>query len=421
MERFLIKGGHRLEGEVSLDGAKNSALKVLIAATLADEKVKLYNMPTRMKDVQTKIEMLRNIGAKVTTDGDEVTINGSSINNSNLQSKRDAVPRTSLLLLGSLLGKFGEAKVPLPGGDDLGERKHNLHIYALKCLGAEVKETSDGYLEAKCASSRLSGAEIKLNFPSVGATENSIISSCLARGTTIIRNAAKEPEIVDLANLLNSMGAKIRGVGTNTIVITGVRKLRGTEFTIIPDRMQAGTYMVAAAITHGEFLIKNGRFDHLKSLVAKLREIGIEISHTSEGICVKGSNKFRSTDIITQVYPGFPTDMQPVATPLLSLANGRSTIKETVYKYRFNHVEELKKMGAKIKVVKDTAFVTGVKRLEGAKVMATDLRAGAALVIAGLAAHNRTEISNVYEIDRGYEQIEEKLRNLGADIERVTD
>ena len=417
MDRLVIRGGNKLAGEVALSGAKNSALNILSVAIMVDGEVKLHNVPVQTEDLQTKVEMLRTLGVEVGAKGNSLSVNASSLSSWNLQVSAGKGTRTSILLLGSLLSRFGRARVPLPKGDALGERKHDLHIYALEQLGVKVKEANEGFIEAECP--KLIGSEIKLSFPSTGATEHAMLASCLAKGITVIENAATGPEVVALADFLNSVGAQIRGAGTDTIVVDGVKRLKGTEFVLIPDRMEAGTYMVAGAITHGEVLLTNARFDHLASLIAKLRETGVSVTKVDEGIWVRAAGSFRPTNIVTEVYPGFPTDMQPMLTSLLALANGRSTIKETIYQIRFGHVTGLRKMGAKIEVDANTIVINGVKRLKGAEVTATDIRAGAALVVAGLAADGETIVTNVYQIDRGYEQIEEKLGSLGAQIYRV--
>ncbi|MBA7491967.1 UDP-N-acetylglucosamine 1-carboxyvinyltransferase [subsurface metagenome] len=417
MDRLVIRGGNKLAGEIALSGAKNSALNILSAAIMVDGEVKLHNVPVQTEDLQTKIEMLKTLGAEVRAKGDSLSVNASSLSSWNLQVSEGKGTRTSILLLGSLLSRFGRARVPLPKGDALGERKHDLHIYALEQLGAKIKEVNEGFIEAECP--KLIGNEIKLSFPSTGATEHVMLASCVAEGTTVIVNAAKVPEVVALADFLNSVGAQIRGAGTDTIVVDGVKRLKGTEFVLIPDRMEAGTYMVAGAITHGEVLLTNARFDHLASLIAKLREAGVSVTKVDDGIWVRTSGSFRPTNIVTEVYPGFPTDMQPLLTSLLALADGQSTVKEMIYQDRFRYVTELRKMGAKIEVAGNTIVINGVKRLKGTEVIATDIRAGAALVVAGLYAEGETIIDNVYQIDRGYERIEEKLGSLGAQIHRV--
>jgi UDP-N-acetylglucosamine 1-carboxyvinyltransferase len=306
----------------------------------------------------------------------------------------------------------------LPKGDALGNRKYDLHIYALERLGAKVEEVGEGFIEAECPGG-LIGDKITFSFPSTGATEHAILAGCLAEGTTVIENAARVPEVVALTDFLNSTGARIKGAGTDTIVVDGVKKLRGTEYMLIPDRMEAGTYMVAGAITRGDVLLTNARIDHLSSLTGKLCEAGVNVTPVHDGIRVNVSGRFHPTDIITGVYPGFPTDMQPLLTALLALADGRSTVKETIYQDRFRYVTELRKMGARIDITGDTIIIDGVKELKGTKVTAMDIRGGAALVIAGLCAGGETVIDNVYQIDRGYERIELKLSSLGAQIHRI--
>ena len=414
-EKFVIKGDNELRGVIENNGAKNSGLPTLVASLLSNEKIVIKNIP-HVEDINIIIKILENLGVKAFFEDNKVIIYPHSINKCIIPKNLGSKIRVATLLFPPLLKKFKEVKLPYPGGCDIGTRKIDLHISSLQKLGVTFKMNSE-YIEGKCRN--LEGAKIDLPFPSVGATEQTMIAATLAKGTTFISNAAKEPEIVDLAIFLNKMGAKIEGAGTNTIRITGVKELNGVEYTIMPDRINAGTYMVAAGITHGDVLIKNINLKHLGSVVSKLCKAGVEIIKTNRGVRVTAPKKFHPVDIITEVHPGFPTDMQPIITPLLALANGKSTIRETIFDNRFNHVPELRKMGADIKVIGDTAIVNGVDGLKEAKVTATDLRAGAALVLAGLAAEGETIIDNVYQIDRGYEDIERKLRGIGADIKRI--
>ena len=415
MDKLMINGGKPLEGTVKIGGAKNVALPIIAGSLLTKEEVTLNNVPS-LQDVRMMAELARSIGAKIRFENNTMCIRSHKLVEKEMPESLAGEIRTSILMTGALLHRLGKVRVPLPGGCAIGTRKIDLHIIGLRALGAEI-DIRNCYIEAKTKG--LSGADITLKFPSVGATENTMIATCLADGASTIRNSAKEPEIVDLANFLNSMGAEIKGAGTNTIKINGVENLGGTNYSIIPDRINTGTYMVAAAITHGDILIKNANLNLLESVVVKLHEAGVEIGKTGDGVRVTTPNKIKPIDIITEVYPGFPTDLQPIITPLLALVDGESTLKETIYDNRFTHVPGLRKMGANIEVNGDTAIVTGVKELKGARVTAPDIRAGAALVLAGLVARGKTEINNVYQIDRGYAIIEGKLRGVGAEIKRI--
>lgn len=414
MEKVIITGGKRLEGTIRISGAKNAVLPIIAGALLTKEDVILNNVPS-LQDVQTMAELAQSMGAKIRFKDNTLHIRPHDLVEKEMPESLAGEIRTSSLMIGTLLHRLGKVRVPLPGGCVIGTRKIDLHIIGLGALGAEI-EVNEKYIEAR--TDGLNGADITLEFPSVGATENTMIAACLAEGASVIRNAAKEPEIVDLANFLNSMGAEIKGAGTDTIKINGVENLSGTNYSIIPDRINTGTYMVAAAITGGNILLENTDLNLLKSVVDKLRKIGVEITETDEGVNVIAPDVIQPTNVTTEVYPGFPTDMQPILTPLLVLADGESMIKETIFDNRFNHVPELIKMGADIEIGDDTAIVNGVDGLRGAQVTASDLRAGAALVLAGLAAEGKTEIDNVYQIDRGYENIEGKLRDVGAEIRR---
>lgn len=415
MEKLIIMGGKRLEGTIRISGAKNAVLPIIAGALLTKEEVILNNIPL-LQDVQMMAELAQSMGAKIRFKDNTMHIRPHDIVEKEMPKSLAGEIRYSLLMFGALLHRFKKIKVPLPGGCVIGARKIDSHIIGLSALGAEIK-VNERYIEAR--TDGLNGADITLEFPSVGATENTMIAACLAEGASVVRNAAKEPEIVDLANFLNSMGAEIKGAGTDTIKINGVENLSGTNYSIISDRINTGTYMVAAAITRGNILLENTDLNLLKSVVDKLREIGVEITETEEGIKVIATDVIQPANVTTEVYPGFPTDMQPIITPLLVLADGESMIKETIFDNRFNHVPELRMMGTDIEIEGDTAIVNGVDRLRGAKVTASDLRAGAALVLAGLVAEGKTEIDNVYQIDRGYENIEGKLRDVGAEIKRI--
>ncbi len=415
MAELVISGGRRLRGEVEISGAKNAALPIIAGSLLTTQEVQLSNVPD-LGDTRVMAELIKSVGARVETKGNTMYIMANNLLEGRVPQKLANKTRCSIHMIGALLTRLGKIEVPPPGGDDLSTRRIDLHITGLTALGASINISNQSI---SAQANGLTGADIALSFPSVGATENIILAACLAKGVTIIRNAAKEPEIVDLANFLNSMGAMIHGVGSELIRITGVEKLSGTKYTIMPDRINTGTYMVAAAITHGEVLIKNSTLSYLGAVIEKLMQAGVQIEETAAGIWVSARSAFRPVDIITQVYPGFPTDMQPIVTPLLAIADGRSTIKETIWEERFKHVLELKKMGANVRMQGDTAIITGVKNLNGAQVMASDIRAGAALVIAGLAAKGETVIDNVHEIDRGYEDIEGRLRSIGAEIWRI--
>ena len=414
MKRIVIRGGRRLEGSINISGAKNAALPIIAASLLTREKVVLDNIP-KLGDVQTMIELVRSINAKIgfidsntiEIKADKLSVNALSDNI--LVSK----VRYSLHLIGALLSRFPLVRIPLPGGCKIGTRRIDSFMLGLTKLGAKI-DVKSGHIQAKV--DELQGCRIKLMYPSVCATENILMAGCLARGNTIVENVAREPEIVDLANFLNSMGANISGAGSNIITIKGVEKLEGTEYSVIPDRVETGTYMVAVAITNGDVLLRNTDVGLLKSVVLKLREVGVKIEEVDSGVRVTSSGNPLPVDIVTEVYPGFPTDMQPIITPLLSLANGKSTIKETIFLSRFNHVPELRKMGALIRLGKGMMFIKGVNELKGANVNALDIRSGGSLVISGLNAKKETVIDNAYEIFRGYENLVEKLNSVGAKL-----
>lgn len=413
MEKIYIRGGNALKGTVKIDGAKNAALPVLAASLLTDGITAIEGVPP-LNDVQTICMLLERLGAGVSWQGQgQLQIDASTLKTHETPYELVRKMRASILVMGPLLARLGRAKVSLPGGCNIGTRPIDLHLKGFMALGAEVI-MGHGYIEA--VAPRLTGGRIYLDFPSVGATENIMMAATLARGTTIIENAAAEPEIVDLANYLNAAGAQVRGAGTSLIRITGVDALKGTRHTVIPDRIEAGTFIAAAAITGGQVLIKNALADHLKPVIAKFEEVGVKILEREDGMLVIGSDTLSATDIKTLPYPGFPTDMQAQAMAVLTIARGTSVITETIFENRFMHVDELKRMNARIKIEGRSAVIEGVPALTGAPVNATDLRAGAALVLAGLAAEGITEVGNVYHIDRGYHNLVGKLKNLGADI-----
>ncbi|KNF09709.1 UDP-N-acetylglucosamine 1-carboxyvinyltransferase 2 [Gottschalkia purinilytica] len=418
MPKIIVEKSPPLKGNVRISGAKNSALPILAASLLATETCILEDVPA-LNDVEVISEVLSILGADVKKIGkDMLEINSSHINNVEAPYELMSKMRASFLVMGPLLARMGKAKISLPGGCAIGTRPIDLHLKGFKALGAKI-DLGRGYVEA--TAKELIGDIIYLDFPSVGATENIIMAATMAKGETIIENAAMEPEIVDLANFLNNMGANIKGAGTNTIRIKGVEKLTGTRHSIIPDRIEAGTFMVAAAITGGDVLIENVVSNHIKPVIAKLQECGIEVIEEEETIRVIGNGNIKSTDVKTLPYPGFPTDMQSQFMTFMSLGQGISVMTETVFENRFMHIDELKRMGADIKIDGRSAIVNGSQKLLGAPVKATDLRAGAALILAGLVAEGKTEISDIYHIDRGYTDIEEKFSKLGAKIYRVED
>ncbi len=415
MEKLIITGNKPLAGTIRVSGAKNAVLPILAASLLTGGTTRLLDVP-KLADVGVICSVLEHLGAGIQSKPGELLITVPSLTQTEAPYEYVRKMRASFLVLGPLLARAGRARISLPGGCAIGTRPIDLHLKGFAALGADIRYGS-GYIEA--AARNLTGARIYLDFPSVGATENIMMAAVLARGQTTIENAAEEPEIVDLANYLNSMGAKIKGAGTNVIRIDGVYDLDGATHAVIPDRIEAGTYLVAAAITKGDVLVENVIADHLKPVVAKLEEAGVELAEQDNGIRVHCRGRARGIDIKTMPYPGFPTDMQAQLMALTAVSDGTSIITETVFENRFMHVNELKRMGAKIKIEGRTAIVQGVKRLTGAQVKATDLRAGAALVLAGLAAEGETEISNLCHIDRGYENLIEKLQAIGAGIHRV--
>ncbi|MBQ8326569.1 MAG: UDP-N-acetylglucosamine 1-carboxyvinyltransferase [Lachnospiraceae bacterium] len=416
MEQYAIKGGNPLVGEVEIGGAKNAALAIVAAAVMTDETVLIENLPD-VSDVNVLLEAMESAGVIINRiDRHTVKINGSQIKNLVVDNDSIKKIRASYYLLGALLGKYKKAEVALPGGCNIGSRAIDQHIKGFKALGAQVRiEHGNVCTEAQ----HLKGSHIFMDKVSVGATINIILAASLADGQTIIENAAKEPHVVDLANFLNSMGANIKGAGTDVIRIKGVEKLHKTEYAIIPDQIEAGTYMFAAAVTKGDVTVKNVIPKHLESITAKLLEIGCEVEESDDAVRVVASKKLEHTQVKTLPYPGFPTDMQPQITVALALADGTSTVTESIFENRFKYVDELTRMGANIKVESNTAIIEGVGKYTGAGLTAPDLRAGAALVMAGLAAEGFTTIDDIKYIERGYEDFHLKLQSLGAQIERV--
>ena len=419
MDKLLIKGKNELNGEITASGAKNSALPVLAASLLADSPMKVGNLP-HLNDVTTMIELLGSMGIDIMLNEDmDVYVDPSSIKNLNARYELVKTMRASILVLGPLLAKFNEARVALPGGCAIGSRPVNLHIEAMRRMGANIS-LEGGYINAK-SEGRLKGSTIDFDPVSVTATENVLMAASLAEGKTVINNAAKEPEVVDLADCLNKMGAKIKGQGTDRIVIKGVKALEGCDFSVIPDRVETATYLTAVAMTGGSIKIKRTRPDSVDSVLNKLREAGAVIESGEDWVSLKmEKNRPNATSLRTGPYPSFPTDMQAQFIALNSIARGTATVTENVFDNRFMHVQEIARMGGKISLKGNTAIIEGIKSLVGAPVMATDLRASASLVLAGLVAKGTTQIDRIYHLDRGYERIEEKLRILGADIERIS-
>ncbi len=419
MDKLIITGGGQLSGEIRIAGAKNAALPILAAAMLSDEIVTVRNVP-HLHDITTTLELLGHMGIEFVVDEKlNIEINASVIKNYYAPYELVKTMRSSILVLGPLLAKFGEAEVSLPGGCAIGSRPVNLHIKGLEAMGADIK-VENGYIKAKA--DRLKGARLVMDIVTVTGTENLMMAATLADGITVIENAAREPEVVDLALCLISMGAKIEGAGTDTITIEGVEKLHGTVYDVLPDRIETGTYLVAAAISCGKIKVKDTRPDILDAVLAKLREAGAEIETGEDWISLDMHGKRpKAVDIHTAPYPAFPTDMQAQFTAMNAIAEGTGTITETVFENRFMHISELQRMGANIKLEGNTAICTGIEKLTGAPVMATDLRASASLVLAGLIAEGDTVVDRIYHIDRGYDCIEEKLASLGGVIRRVPD
>ena len=418
MDQYVIKGGNPLVGEVEIGGAKNAALAILAAAIMTDETVLIENLPD-VRDINVLLKAMQQIGAQVDRlDRHTVKINGSRIGDYSVEYEYIKKIRASYYLLGALLGKYKKAEVPLPGGCNIGSRPIDQHLKGFRAMGADVKIE---YGSIMAEAEHLRGSHIYLDVVSVGATINIIMAASMAEGNTVLENAAKEPHVVDVANFLNSMGANIKGAGTDVIRIKGVEKLHSTEYSIIPDQIEAGTFMFAAAATRGDVTVKNVIPKHLEATTSKLLEIGCEIEELDDAVRVVCSKGLRSTNVKTLPYPGFPTDMQPQITATLALAKGSSIVTESIFENRFKYVDELARMGANIKVESNTAIIEGVERYTGAQVSSPDLRAGAALVIAGLAADGITIVDDIHFIERGYERFDEKLRSLGAEIEKVED
>lgn len=418
MEKLIVKGGNRLVGAVKTSGAKNAVLPIIAASILGTTPSHLDEVPM-LEDVHTISEVLKCLGLAVecSLEKNMLDIDSTEITSYEAPYELVRTMRASFLVMGPLLARIGKARISMPGGCAIGARPIDIHLKGFEALGVKI-EQGHGYIEAS-APEGLKGTSIYFDFPSVGATENIMMAASLAEGTTILENAAEEPEIVDLANYLNKMGAKIRGAGTDTIRIEGVEKLHGADYTIIPDRIEAGTYMIAAAMTGGDVVVENVLPEHQKPLIAKLREAGAVVEEDIDKVRVIGKNQLKAVSIKTLPYPGFPTDMQAQMMAMMVIAEGRSKVTETVFENRFMHVVELNRMGAQISTEGRSAVIDGPCKLTGCDVRATDLRAGAAMILAGLVAEGTTRIGDLHHIDRGYENIVAKLKNLGADIERV--
>jgi len=420
VDKIVIQGGKILNGDIAVSGSKNAALPVLISSLLTAEPC-VYRRIPHLADIHTTLKLLAGLGVNVDhqrwlNGADELKLQGDGIEKCEAPYDLVKTMRASFLVLGPLLARFGRARVSTPGGCAIGARPINLHLKGLEAMGAAI-EQSHGYVEAKAA--RLRGAKIYLDLPSVGATENLMMAATLADGTTVIENAAREPEIEDLANALNAMGGRVQGAGSGIVHIDGVGALHGATHEIIPDRIEAGSFVIAAALTGRDVLVKGARAEHLDAFLIKLKEAGVELAADAAGIRVRRSRPIKSVDVTTLAYPGFPTDLQAQMMVLMAVADGVSVITETIFENRFMHVQELDRMDARIKLEGNRAVVRGVKELSGAPVMASDLRASVALILAGLVASGTTEVARVYHLDRGYEQIEKKLSQLGAAIERV--
>ncbi|MBP1965763.1 UDP-N-acetylglucosamine 1-carboxyvinyltransferase [Paenibacillus aceris] len=416
MSKIIVRGGRKLAGNVKINGAKNAVLPIIAASILGSEGESVIHDAPPLDDVLVINKVLQSLGIEVDYDRQVIRVRAERIDTCEASYDLVRKMRASFLVMGPLLARRGQARISLPGGCAIGTRPIDQHLKGFEAMGADI-ELGQGYIEAR-VKGRLKGAKIYLDVASVGATENIMMAATLAEGTTIIENAAKEPEIVDLANYLNAMGAIIRGAGTGVIRIEGVEKLRGAVHTVIPDRVEAGTYMIAAAITGSELYMEGAIGDHLRPVISKMQEMGVVIEEDENGIRVRATGPLRAVDVKTLPYPGFPTDMQSQMMALLMVADGTSLVTETVFENRFMHVEEFANMNAHIKVDGRTAIVSGNAKLRGAKVCATDLRAGAALILAALAAEGETEITGVHHIDRGYVDITDVLRGLGADISR---
>ncbi|MEW6624174.1 MAG: UDP-N-acetylglucosamine 1-carboxyvinyltransferase [Bacillota bacterium] len=417
MEKLVVTGGSKLEGKIKVSGAKNAVLPIIAGSLLADGECCLQDIP-QLADVNTITQVLQSIGVKVNhnTADKELYLDARHLTGSYPPDEWVRKMRASFLVMGPLVARLGHAKISMPGGCNIGSRPIDLHLKGLTALGADIRITH-GIIEV--TANKLKGGRVYLDFPSVGATENIMMAASLAKGTTVIENAAEEPEIVDLANFINGMGGKVFGAGTNIIRVEGVPSLHGTTHTVIPDRVEAGTYMLMAAATGGDVLVDNVISDHLKPVMAKLAESGVTVDEEEDGIRVRSRGKWDSIDVKTLPYPGFPTDMQAQIMAYLTIGNGTSVITETVFENRFMHVNELRRMGANIVIEGHSAVVKGVKKLTGASVKASDLRAGAALILAGLMAEGDTKICSIHHIDRGYEDLVTKLSGIGAKIRRI--
>lgn len=420
MDKIIIQGSSNpLVGSVKIEGAKNAVLPLLAATILATTgKTTLTNVPV-LSDVFTMNNVVRGLNTKVTFEQEEnrITVNATQPLSEEAPYKYVSKMRASIVVLGPILARNGYAKVSMPGGCTIGSRPIDLHLKGLEAMGAEIKQTA-GFIEAKA--NRLHGAHIYMDFPSVGPTQNIMMAATLADGVTVIENAAREPEIVDLAVLLNKMGAKVRGAGTETLTITGVEELMGTSHSVVQDRIEAGTFMVAAAMTGGNVLVQDAVWEHNRPLIAKLLEMGVSVTEEDEGIRIQSDiSKLRAVNVKTLPHPGFPTDMQAQFTVLMTVAKGESTMIETVFENRFQHLEEMRRMGLHSEIMRDTARIVGGQALQGAEVMSTDLRASAALILTGLVADGETKVGQLTHLDRGYYQFHKKLANLGANIKRV--
>ena len=412
MSSYIIKGGKKLEGEVHISGSKNASLPIIAATILNRGITKLYNIP-KIHDTEMMYEILKELGCKIKKEKNKVIIDSSNVNKFEISENLMREMRSSVILAGALLGKYGKATFSYPGGCDIGARPIELHLKGFEKLGININEN---YGKISCKCDKIESAKIHLDFPSVGATENIILASCLAEGKTIITNAAREPEIIDLQKFLNRMGAKIVGAGTDIIEITGVNQLKDVSYTIMPDRIEAGTFLCAGAITGGKIKIDNVMPDHIIPIINKLEEAGCKIEIGKKCIELEAPKKLKSIDVKTMPYPGFPTDMQSILVSTLALAKGTSVVIENIFENRFKYIQELTRMGAKITTEGKTAIIKGTRKMYGTRVMATDLRGGAALILAGLAAKGTTEVQNIKYVLRGYERIDEKLNSLGAKI-----
>ena len=419
MDKLKIEGGYPLDGTIKISGAKNAALPLITATILTKDTVTFENVP-QLQDIESLVALMEDIGAKINRDGSTMVIDNSNITSTTAPYELVRKMRASILVLGPLLARYSSAKVSLPGGCAIGTRPVDLHIEALRQMGAEI-ELKDGYIHAEVPKGRLEGAQIVFAKKSVGATENLLMAACLAEGTTTLSNAAQEPEITDLAECLIGMGAKITGLGTDTLEIVGVEELSGTTHTVIPDRIETGTYAIAAAMTGGRVRLENTRLDLLDALTPVLQMAGVDITEEDNGdITVeRKTNRLNAVDITTEPYPGFPTDLQAQLMAMLTIAEGAGMVKETIFENRFMHVPELARMGADITIHGSSALVRGVTHLKGAEVMATDLRASVSLILAGLVADGTTVINRIYHLDRGYEDLENKLGACGAKLERL--